>query len=760
LALSSTLGFPRIGPARELKKALESFWSGKISEESLQSAARGIRRGNWELQKSFGIDHIPSNDFSLYDHVLDAAFIAGAIPERFLSVSGQPDLRTYFAMARGIEGGAHAMTMTKWFDTNYHYIVPEFYRGQTFRLSSAKPVDEFLEAQKLGVQTRPVLLGPLSLLKLGKMQGGGTSLELLDGLLGVYEELFTRLSSAGAQWVQMDEPILALDCEGDFCSSLKAAYARLSRCAPNLKIVVASYYNGLDDNLALTLHLPVDAVHLDIVHAPEHLADALELAPENLLLSLGVVDGRNVWRADLRTAFAVLKKAEKAVGKERIIVAPSCPLLHVPVDMGLETEMDADLRLWLSFAKQKVAEVAALAQALNEGEHSQKELFDASDAAIKSRRESVKTRDGKVRTRTAAVTKAMAKRESRYAERKPLQQQSLRLPPFPTTTIGSFPQTKEVRSVRAAHRAGTITRREYDTFMRREIEKTVRFQEEAGLDVLVHGEFERADMVEYFAEYLEGVAFTKEGWVQSYGSRCVKPPVIFGDVERKWPMTVEWARYAQSLTSKPMKGMLTGPVTMEKWSFTRDDQPQEETCLQIALAIRDEVEDLEKAGIRIIQIDEPAFREGLPLRRSDWRDYLNWAAKCFRIASGSVRDETQIHTHMCYANFNDIIEAVAALDADVISIESSRSRMELLEAFHDFNYPNDIGPGIYDVHSPVIPSREEMEELLRRAAKVLSSDQIWVNPDCGLKTRTWEEVGPSLRRMVDAARTLRAEVGK
>ncbi len=759
MALSSTLGFPRIGPARELKNAVEEFWAGKISEEELKAAGRNIRQGNWQLQKELGIDHIPSNDFSFYDHVLDTAFMVGAVPERFLAQSGGTDIRTYFAMARGVAGGAHAMAMTKWFDTNYHYIVPEFFKGQTFRLACTKPVDEFLESKKLGLITRPVVLGPLSLLALGKTSGADP-LSLLDNLLATYEELFVRLSDAGAQWVQVDEPLLALDCNGDFCSSLTKAYSRLSRCAPNLKILVASYFNGLDDNLATALHLPVDAVHLDLVRAPQELDDALYLAPENLSLSLGVLDGRNVWRTDMRSALDILRKAEKKLGKERIIVAPSCPLYHVPVDLEQEREIDPHLRQWLSFAKQKVAEIASLSRALNGGEQSEKAAFEASWAAIESRKQSVNTRDENVRRRVASVTQGMAKRASSHAERKSLQQESLRLPLFPTTTIGSFPQTKEVRSVRAAYRAGKITRGEYDFFMRLEIEKSVRLQEEAGMDVLVHGEFERTDMVEYFAEFLRGIAFTKYGWVQSYGSRCVKPPIIFGDVERKGPITVEWTRYAQSLTKKPMKGMLTGPVTILEWSFVRDDQPRKETCLQIALAIRDEVQDLEKEGIRIIQIDEPAFREGMPLRRADWYGYLGWAAKCFRIASSSVRDETQIHTHMCYANFNDIIEAVAALDADVISIESSRSRMELLKAFRDFSYPNDIGPGIYDVHSPAIPSLEDIKELLRKAVKVLSPGQVWVNPDCGLKTRKWEEVIPALQLMVKAAQALRAETQK
>jgi len=769
MSLATNLGFPRIGPKRELKKALEDHWPGKLGEADLLAAGAAIRRGSWRLQKDLGLDHIPSNDFSFYDHVLDAAVMVGAVPERYGWKGGQVDLRAYFAMARGLQesgaSGAHldvpAMEMTKWFDTNYHYIVPEFDSGQRFTLGSTKPIDEFREAKGMGIQTRPVLLGPVSLLLLGKGRDAAVKpLSLLPALLAVYEEVLKRLKEAGADWVQMDEPCLALDLDADARAAFTSAYSRLAGEASGLKILVATYFEGLRENLPTALRLPVAALHLDLVRAPDQIDRALAEIARTLSLSLGVIDGRNIWRSDLDRALAVVERAVKALGPERVLVAPSCSLIHSPVDLELETGLDAELRGWLAFAKQKVHEVALLARAAREGRDAVKDDLAASRRAMERRRTSTRIHDGAVKKRSASVIESMVRRRSPYGSRRRVQEERLGLPPFPTTTIGSFPQTGEVRAARAEFKAGKRSQADYESFLRAETERTIRFQEEVGLDVLVHGEFERNDMVEYFGEQLSGFAFTKNGWVQSYGSRYVKPPIIYGDVARPRAMTVEWSRYAQSLTRKPVKGMLTGPVTILQWSFVRDDQPRSETCRQLALAIRDEVGDLEAAGIRVIQIDEPAMREGLPLRREDWKAYLSWAVDAFRLASSGVRDDTQIHTHMCYAQFNDIIEAVGAMDADVISMETSRSRMELLSAFRRYRYPNEIGPGVYDIHSPRVPAREEMETLLRKALEVLSPSQLWVNPDCGLKTRRWEEVRPALASMVEAARSLRAAAVK
>jgi 5-methyltetrahydropteroyltriglutamate--homocysteine methyltransferase len=764
MAIASNLGFPRIGPKRELKKALEDHWSGKIDEGALLDAGRSIRKENWTLQHSLGLQHVPSNDFSFYDHVLDTAVMVGAIPERYGWKGGTVDLRTYFAMARGLQDASagldvKAMEMTKWFDTNYHYIVPEFEPGRAFTLASTKPVDEFLEARALGVRTRPVLVGPVSLLLLGKAKDHAFQpISLLSQLLPVYEQILSKLAQAGAEWVQIDEPMLVMDLDPESRKAFGEAYARLASSAAGLKILIATYFDGLRDNLGTALRLPVAAVHLDLVRSPDQLEPALAEAPPTLSLSLGVVDGRNIWKTDLERALGMIEKAVGAIGADRVLVGPSCSMIHAPVDLDFETALDDDLRTWLAFAKQKVKEIVVIAKAAAQGRDSVASDLAENRAAMETRRTSPLIHNDIVKSRSTSVTAEMMKRTSPYTTRSRVQRQKLHLPQFPTTTIGSFPQTSEVRAARAEFKGGKRTVGNYERFLRGEVEKTIRFQEEAGLDVLVHGEFERNDMVEYFGEQLEGFAFTKNGWVQSYGSRYVKPPVIYGDVERPDTMTVEWSRYAQSLTSKPVKGMLTGPVTILQWSFVRDDQPRSETCRQIALAIRDEVVDLESAGITAIQIDEPAMREGLPLRHADWNRYLDWAVDSFRLASSGVKDETQIHTHMCYAAFNDIIERIGAMDADVISMETSRSQMELLDAFRTYHYPNEIGPGVYDIHSPRVPSREEMEALLRKALAVLTPEQLWVNPDCGLKTRRWEEVRPALTAMVEAARRLRATV--
>ena len=758
MAIATNLGFPRIGASRELKWAVEALWAGRMDEAALQQTAATIRKENWLFQQRHGIVHIPSNDFSFYDQVLDTTTMVGAVPPRFGRPGGMVSLETYFAMARGT-ATAPAIEMTKWFDTNYHYIVPEFEADQRFQLASTKPVDEFREAQDLGIHTRPVLVGPVTYLRLGKTRDGQADpLSLLERLLPVYEAVLRQLADAGAGWVQMDEPVLGLTLDDTTRSALEQAYTRLNRAAPSLKLLVAVYFGDLRDNQATALRLPVAGLHLDLVRGAEQLDAVLPALPEAMALSLGVVDGRNVWKTDLSKALATVEKAVTALGSDRVMVAPSSSLLHSPVDLALETRLDDEMKSWLAFARQKVEEIAALATAVNQGRASVAPELAANAQAMERRRTSPRIHNAAVERRMAAIDDSMLRRHSPFPARRDAQRAVLPLPLFPTTTIGSFPQTPEIRKARADLRRGELTPEQYERFLEQEIAHVVRFQEEAGLDVLVHGEPERNDMVEYFGEQLEGYVSTANGWVQSYGSRAVKPPIIFGDVLRPKPMTVRWLTYAQSLTGKPMKGMLTGPVTMLQWSFVRDDQPRSETCRQLALAIRDEVLDLERAGIRVIQIDEPAFREGLPLRREDWNAYLKWAVECFRLASSGVADTTQVHTHMCYAEFNDIIEAIGEMDADVISIESSRSGMELLAAFGRYEYPNEIGPGVYDIHSPRVAATEEMKGLLKKALAALSAGQLWVNPDCGLKTRRWPEVQESLAHLVQAARELREEV--
>jgi 5-methyltetrahydropteroyltriglutamate--homocysteine methyltransferase len=763
MVLATNLGFPRLGGQRELKWAIERYWSGKGSQTEVEKTACELRERHWKLQSDLGLDHIPSNDFSLYDHVLDTSVMLGAVPSRFRESGGLSGLPLYFAMARGLQNGGAgldipATEMTKWFDTNYHYMVPEFVPGQEFSLGSQKPVDEFRQAKSLGISTRPVLLGPVSFLLLGKMETGRSpaQLKLLERLLPVYEEVLKSLQKAGANWVQIDEPCLVLDLPEEAHAAFCSAYQRLN--AVGLPLLLASYFGGLRDNLRIALSLPVAALHLDFVRQPEELDTVLKQLPAGMTLSLGVVDGRNIWRTNLDRAFTLVRWAVDKVGQDRAMIGPSCSLLHVPVDLDLENQLDPEVKGWLAFAKQKLEEIKALALAANGRVKEVEDIFEGCRAAVQSRSSSPQIHNPTVQQRLRAIDAAMTRRHSVYRERRQHQAATLKLPLFPTTTIGSFPQTNEVRSVRSEWKQGKRDAASYEAFVREEIVRAVRIQEELGLDVLVHGEFERNDMVEYFGEQLAGFAFTQHGWVQSYGSRAVKPPVIFGDVWRPKPMTVSWSAYAQSLTSRPMKGMLTGPVTMLQWSFVRDDQPRALTCRQIALAVRDEVQDLEKAGIKIIQIDEPAIREGLPLRREDWGEYFNWAVETFRLSSSGVRDATQIHTHMCYSEFQDILDSIAAMDADVLSVEASRSRMELLDAFVGFKYPNAIAPGVYDIHSPRVPKVEEIEDLLRRAAEVLDPAQIWVNPDCGLKTRGWKEVLPSLTAMVLAATMMRRDL--
>ncbi len=698
MAIVSNLGFPRIGARRELKKALEDYWTGKVDESGLLAVGATLRQKHWTLQKQIGLEHIPSNDFSLYDHVLDAAAMVGAVPSRFDASAGQVDLRTYFAMARGLQEkrplgtttrslDVPAMEMTKWFDTNYHYIVPEFESGQEFRLASTKPVDEFLEAKALGIQTRPVLLGPVSFLLLGKPKDPQLQpLSLLSRLLSVYSDILQRLENAGGDWVQMDEPCLILDLPPGAREAFISAYTQLSRTT-KLRLLVATYFEGLRDNLSTALALPVSALHVDLVRAPYQLDSLLQKAPSSLMFSVGVIDGRNVWKSDFETALALAEKAVDKLGSDRIIIAPSCSLLHSPVDLELESDLHGDLKEWLAFARQKLEEVVLISRAINEGRGSVREGLAANKRSMAQRRTASLIHDPVVKSRVARVTPEMLRRKSEYPVRREAQRNKLDLPLFPTTTIGSFPQTPEIRVARSEYKTGKRTQGDYEAFLKKEIERTIRFQEQIGIDVLVHGEFERNDMVEFFGEQLSGFAATDNGWIQSYGSRCVKPPIIYGDVARREAMTVKWSSFAQSLTKKPMKGMLTGPVTILQWSLVRDDQPRAETCRQIALAIRDEVKDLERAGISVVQIDEPAVREGLPLRKSDWKSYLDWAVAAFRLASSGAADTTQIHTHMCYSEFHDIIEAVGEMDADVISIETSRSHMELLSVFARYHYP-------------------------------------------------------------------------
>ena len=754
------LGYPRIGSNRELKKACEQYWSGKTSLQELLETGRNICQQNWETQQEAGIDLIPCNDFSYYDQVLDMTLTVGAIPKRYNEVAlktSNSELDLYFAMARGYQKDdldITAMEMTKWFDTNYHYIVPEFYKDQEFKLFSNKIVNEFVGAKQAGINAKPVIIGLVSYLLLGKeKEEGFDKLDLASKLLPVYIEILQELQTQGAEWIQFDEPFLALDLSEKAKETYQVIYNEIRKKFPKLKFIVTTYFEGLKDNLSLANTLPIDALHIDLVRCEEQLDDVLNTLPENRILSLGIVDGRNIWKNDFEKSLQLIQKTTDVLGSNRVFVAPSCSLLHTPCDLELETTLDNQIKQWLAFAKQKLTEVSLLKK-LSEGTTDKIILnsFEENKKAIANRKSSTLIHHNDVKLRVDSINETDSRRKNSFSIRKEAQEKVLNLPLFPTTTIGSFPQTKEVRSWRAQFKKGILSSEDYKYLLKEETQKTIQWQEKIGLDVLVHGEYERNDMVEYFGEQLAGVTFTKKGWVQSYGSRCVKPPIIYGDVYRPHPMTVFWSQYAQSLTNKWVKGMLTGPVTILQWSFVRDDQPRNITCQQIALAIRDEVRDLENAGIRIIQIDEPAIREGLPLRKSGWNDYLKWAVEAFKISSCGVDDATQIHTHMCYSEFNDIIQNIANMDADVITIECSRSQMELLNAFADFKYPNEIGPGVYDIHSPRVPSKEEMVELLQKAQKVIPANLLWVNPDCGLKTRHWEETEKALIAMVSAAK--------
>ena len=768
MALAHNLGFPRIGADRELKKALEAYWKGDIDQAALKDVGRQLRATHWQLQKDAGIDLLPVGDFAWYDQVLTHSLTFGVIPPRFSSTldeQRQPTLDTLFGMARGASQsccgaehgkGQYAQELTKWFDTNYHYLVPEFSQDQRFDLSWNELFEETAEAQALGHKVKPVIIGPLTYLWLGKAKGNEFSkLDLLENLLPVYAQILSRLAEQGVEWVQIDEPILSLDLPQEWKNAFERAY-HILQYSP-LKKLVATYFSGLEDNLGLAVGLPVDGLHVDLVRAPDQLHAILDRLPTYKVLSLGLVNGRNVWRCDLENALAQLQEAEERFG-DNLWVAGSCSLLHSPVDLDRETKLDAELKSWLAFAKQKCAEIAVLRDALNIPQDPKvQEALAQSRAVQQSRASSPRIHKAAVQARIAAITDADSQRQSPFAARIEVQRARLNLPAFPTTTIGSFPQTASIRLARQSYKQGKLSTSEYTDAMHSEIRNAVLVQERLGLDVLVHGEAERNDMVEYFAEQLDGYVFTQYGWVQSYGSRCVKPAIIFGDLSRPQAMTVEWIKYAQGLTDKVMKGMLTGPVTMLMWSFPREDVSRKVQAQQLALAIRDEVVDLEQAGIKIVQIDEAAFREGLPLRRAQWQEYLDWAVEAFRLCASGVGDETQIHTHMCYSEFNDVIKSIAAMDADVITIETSRSDMELLDAFEAFDYPNDIGPGVYDIHSPRVPETAEMIKLLSKAAQRIPAERLWVNPDCGLKTRAWAETEAALINMVAAARQLRLQ---
>ncbi|MDP0498614.1 MAG: 5-methyltetrahydropteroyltriglutamate--homocysteine S-methyltransferase [Verrucomicrobiota bacterium JB022] len=757
------LGYPRIGAKRELKRALEHYWRSETSTEALAGAACALRLRHWQEQGSRGVQMLPCNDFSYYDQMLDTACLFGNVPARFGSLPDRIDLDTYFRIARGQArsneaAAVPAAEMTKWFDTNYHYLVPEVGPDTRFRLASDKIFVEFEEARAAQPEATPtpVLIGPLTYLKLAKTHEGiaFAPLSQIDRLTEVYLEVLERLEGQGAQWVRLDEPAFSLDLNAEERAGVRRAYERLAGGLKSLRLIVANYFGPLGDNLPTFFALPVQGHHVDAVRGREEVDAVLEALPTGRILSLGLIDGRNVWRADLVDRLALAQKALDRVGAERLWLAPSCSLQHVPVSLEPETELPDGIRSWLAFAHEKLEELQTLRAALL-GDVAALEAVEASRRLQEQRRQSPCLRNPGVHERLQGLQADDFQRQSPFRERIATQQAHLTLPPFPTTTIGSFPQTDEVRAQRGRFRKGEIDEAAYHEFLREETVRCLRTQEEIGLDVLVHGEFERNDMVEYFGEQLDGFAFTRFGWVQSYGSRCVKPPLIYGDVSRRQPMTVEWSRFAQSQSTRPVKGMLTGPITILQWSFVRDDQPRRDTAFQIALAVRDEVVDLEEAGIRVIQVDEPAIREGLPLRRSDWKAYLQWAGEAFRLSTSGVEDGTQIHTHMCYSEFNDILPSIAALDADVITIEASRSNMDLLQAFVDFRYPNDIGPGVWDIHSPRVPSAEEMVRLLRRAAEVVPPERLWVNPDCGLKTRRWQEVKPALSHLVAAAHRIR-----
>ncbi len=748
-------GYPRVGAKRELKFAVEAFWKGNISESELSQVAKDIRQQNWATQIAAGVDLLPVGDFSFYDHVLDTVCALGAIPSRFGFDAASLTLTQYFELARG-NATQVAMEMTKWFDTNYHYIVPEWHKDTQFKANAANLIAQIKEAKATGHDIKPTLLGPISLLWLGKEKDTNLNrLELLSHLLPEYQKLLRELANAGVDWIQIDEPILAVDIAQEWVDAFVPTYQELA--ITGTRIIIGTYFASVAEYLNLLKTLPVNGVHIDCVRAPEQLAEFANAWPENKVLSVGLIDGRNVWRANLRETIDLLAPIATQLGNN-LWIAPSCSLLHCPQDLNAEEKLNPEIKNWLAFAAQKLQELGIIKQALVHGKDTVQQALVDSDTAAASRRTSKLIHNDQVAARVANLRAHADQRHSPFAQRIEKQQAWMNLPLLPTTTIGSFPQTQEIRQARAAFKKGELSKTDYEAAMKKNIAYCVQQQEQLDIDVLVHGEAERNDMVEYFGEQLDGYCFTQFGWVQSYGSRCVKPPIIYGDVSRPQPMTVTWSAYAQSLTKRPMKGMLTGPVTMMKWSFVRNDVPLSLVCKQIALALNDEVLDLEKAGIRVIQIDEPAIREALPLKRVHWDEYLSWACESFRLTSTDAEDSTQIHTHMCYSEFNDILPAIASMDADVITIETSRSDMELLDAFVKFKYPNDIGPGVYDIHSPRVPTEAEVEHLLRKALNVINQRRLWVNPDCGLKTRGWAETSAALEIMVKVTKKLRAEL--
>ncbi|MCQ9120836.1 5-methyltetrahydropteroyltriglutamate--homocysteine S-methyltransferase [Rodentibacter pneumotropicus] len=749
-------GFPRVGAKRELKFAQERYWRGEIAEQDLLNIAKALREINWKHQAAANADYIAVADFTFYDHILDLQVATGAIPTRFGFDSQNLTLDQYFQLARGNKE-QFAIEMTKWFDTNYHYLVPEFHADTLFKANPAHYIQQIREAKALGLNAKPTLVGPLTFLWLGKEKGEAFNrFDLLPKLLPVYVELLNSLAAEGVEYIQIDEPALTVDLPAQWVTAYKEVYAILTTQV-EAKLLLATYFGSVAEHADLLKSLPVTGLHIDLVRAPEQLSAFVDY---DKILSVGIIDGRNIWRANLNQVLDIVEPLKAKLG-DRLWIAPSCSLLHTPYDLSIETQLQAnrpELYNWLSFCLQKIQELRVIKTALEQGRQAVQGEIDASQAAADERANSKDIHRPEVAERLANLPKGADQRKSPFAERIKLQNAWLNLPLLPTTTIGSFPQTKEIRLARAAFKKGDLSLEDYEAAMKKEIELVVREQEKLDLDVLVHGEAERNDMVEYFGELLEGFAFTKFGWVQSYGSRCVKPPVIYGDVVRPEPMTVRWSQYAQSLTKKVMKGMLTGPVTILQWSFVRNDIPRSTVCKQIAVALSDEVLDLEKAGIKVIQIDEPAIREGLPLKRADWDAYLQWAGEAFRLSTMGCQDDTQIHTHMCYSEFNDILSAIANLDADVITIETSRSDMELLTAFSDFKYPNDIGPGVYDIHSPRVPTDDEVEHLLRKALQVVPKERLWVNPDCGLKTRGWKETIEQLKVMINVTKKIRKEL--
>ena len=752
-------GYPRVGAKRELKFAVEAYWKGAKSEAELQETAAEIRRLNWATQKAAGADLVPVGDFSFYDHVLDLLCTLGGIPSRFGFDAANLTLEQYFQLARG-NATQMAMEMTKWFDTNYHFIVPEWSADTSFKVNAKNLIAQIKEAKAQGHDIKPTLVGPITLTYLGKKKEDfGCRIEkiLLPKLLPAYAQLLRELAAEGVDWIQIDEPILATDVAQVWLDAFAPVYKELANTG--VRIILGTYFAGVAEHVKLLGSLPVHGVHIDCVRAPEQLAVFAEQFSTNKVLSVGLIDGRNVWKANLTQVIDTLEPV-KAKFQNNLWIAPSCSLLHSPQDLAVEEKLNGEIKSWMAFAAQKLVELGVVKRALEHGKDSVAAELKASDAAAADRATNKLIHNDAVKARLANLPKGADQRKSPFAERIKAQQAWMNLPILPTTTIGSFPQTTEIRHARAAFKKGELSAADYDAAMKKEIAYCVEVQEKLNIDVPVHGEAERNDMVEYFGEQLQGYCFTQFGWVQSYGSRCVKPPIIFGDVSRPNPMTVYWSTYAQSLTKRPMKGMLTGPVTMFKWSFVRNDIPLSEVAKQIALALNDEVLDLEKAGIKVIQIDEPAIREAMPLKKSQWKEFLDWACESFRLSSTGAEDSTQIHTHMCYSEFNDILDAIASMDADVITIETSRSDMELLTAFGDFKYPNDIGPGVYDIHSPRVPTDAEVEHLLRKAMEVVPVERLWVNPDCGLKTRGWKETLEQLEVMMRVTEKLRAELKK